>query len=192
MPELAEKIDYINKRLEQDFGRFEDGRPNWRVVFADDQIEKRWVQYNEFGVELLNPVVRERPKYRQWAAGFYLLERLVPVVGETDIVTKTSYEPAWTFVDKNGNYLPPRFDACKFIIESIYAQTDKANTHKKYKDPELDEGYKMKQIQDMHDILFGNETGTGDALAYKEGVAGFHETTEIAQKRESIKENNNA
>lgn len=167
--ELRESIESINERLIESFGKEFNGDPRFRIVFSDDQFEKRWTSFTDDGFELIHPEVRLLPKYKQHIRGKYILERLVPIVGETDLTEKISYEPCWTFQDKNGNYLPPWFEGCKFIVEAILGQTGQSG-HVKYKDPDINEEERMKKLSAMESELFGNETEIGDHLAYGTGV----------------------
>lgn len=167
--ELVEDVSIINTKLHRDFGKHIDGRATWRVVWSDGQLEKRRIDVTPEGLQLLFPEVREVKKY-PYIQERYVLERLIPVMGETDIVIPWSYEPVWTFADRFQNYLPPRFDACKFVIEAIYSQTDKAGTHKKYKDETNTIEHRDQMVKQMELDLFGNETPVGDALAHKWGV----------------------
>jgi hypothetical protein len=167
--ELRETIESINYKLQRDFGKYSDNRPNFRVVWSNDQTEKRWTNFTDKGMELINPEVRELPKYKQYAPERFILERLVPVPFGSDLVEKISYEPAWVFQDRFQNYLPPFYDGCVFVIESILNQTG----HKgfaKYKDPEASPEYRAEQLQKVQDELFGNETDVTDHLAYGTGV----------------------
>lgn len=168
--ELRESINYINDMLVKEFGKHEDNRPNFRVVFSDDQFEKRWTDKTDEGFDLIQPEVRLLPKYRQYIKQRYILERLVPVMGESDLVEKTSYEPAWVFQDRFQNYLPPYFEGCKFVIESIFAKIDSAGSHVKYRDKNVSPEERAADIQKVQDELFGNETDTGDHLAYGTGI----------------------
>lgn len=169
--ELREAIEDINKKLRDNFGLAFNGRPNFRVVFSDDQFEKRWTNYTDDGVELLHPEVRELPKYRQYIRGKYILERLVPAGISTDLIEKVTYEPAWVFQDKDGNYLPPFFDGCRFVIDSLNSQIQVAGTFTKYKDVNETAEERMAKVKKVENELFGNETPVGDALAYGSGVS---------------------
>src|SRR5574340_856051 len=169
--ELREPIEDINRKLVEEFGTEFGNAPRFRVVFSEDMFEKRLTYFTDEGFELIEPEVRELPKYRQWVHQKYILERLVPISGETDLVTKVSYEPAWIFQDKNGNYLPPFFDGCKHVIESIYAAAGKKNTHAKYKDKNVSREERLAEIERVERELFGNETSVGDHLAYGTGVS---------------------
>src|SRR3990167_2200922 len=99
MPELAENIDHINYQLLKKYGReeFAQNQQRFRVVFSEDQFEKRWVTHTKDGFELAFPEVKEVPKYRQYIHARYVLERLVPVGFESDLTTKVSYEPVHVF-----------------------------------------------------------------------------------------------
>ena len=170
--ELRESIESINEKLLREYGVEVNcsNQPKFRVVFSDDEYEKRWTDCTDEGFELLQPEVRLLPKYKQWVRGKYILERLIPVIGETDLTTKVSYEPAWVFQDKNGNYLPPFFEGCKHIIESMHSAIDKAGAFTKYKDKNITPEEHLAHIKKVEDELFGNETPVGDALAYGSGV----------------------
>jgi len=174
--ELIESIESINAKLERVFGKFETGQPVWRVVWSEDQFEKRETDRTDEGLQLLQPEVRLLPKYRQWIHAKYVLERLTPVpdVSRKELADKKlSYEPVWVFEDKHGKYLPPRFDAAKFVIDKIMEQAAKM-VGVKYKDPESNKEEALeireKRLEQLHETLFGNETEVGDALRYKEGV----------------------
>lgn len=169
--ELREPIEQINKRLIEEYGYADGSQPNFRVVFSDDQFEKRLTGYTDEGFPLLYPEVRELPKYRQYIHSKYLLERLVPVGPESDLTTKVSYECAWAFQDKDGNYLPPFFEGCKYIADALLSQAGRTTGHAKYKDPLIEPGERMRQVEAVERELFGNETQTGDALAYGSGVS---------------------
>lgn len=186
--ELRESIESINNKLLKEFGRYDD-RPNFRVVFSEDQYEKRFTDFTDEGLELIHPEVRELPKYKQYIHEKYILERLVPVQKGSDLTTRVSYEPAWVFQDKYGNYLPPFFDGCKFVIESIFAAMDKKGTHVKYRDPEISEEVRAERLKKVEEELFGNETDVSDALAYGYGVSlsGAENTSsEKEEKKETV------
>ena len=171
--ELTEPIESINNQLIQHFGVDSiTGKPMWRVVWSDDQFEKRLTKYTDEGLELLYPEVRELPRYRQWIQHKYVLEQLVliPEINLSELPTqKMSYEPKWTFEDRHGNYLPPRFDAAKIVVDTIYAAMGKTSLAK-YKDEESTPEGKAKRILGIEQELFGNESNVGDALAHNQAV----------------------
>lgn len=180
--ELAQNIESINKYLKEQFGL--DTLSNltiWRVVFSEEQFEKRLGTYDDItpaGIFIRRVTeVREVPKYRQWINEKYVLERLV-VVPEQNLdelpTSKISYEPIWVFEDKDGNYLPPRIDACKFIIDTIYAAQYSNHNMRKYVDDEATQemslAAKEKRVDALVDELFGDQsslqgtTKTGESI----------------------------
>lgn len=173
MAPVNEPIDVLNKRLMEHFGVSWDGRPIFRIVFSEDQFEKRLTDRTDSGVLLLVPEVRELPKYKQWIHNCYLLERLVivPEAQQLEAAAKTSYEPLYVYMDKDGFPLPPHWTVTKFVIDNVYAAEGKSGLAKYKEDlsKETPEG-REKYLQDLQEELFGNETNTTDALAYKEGV----------------------
>lgn len=168
--ELREPIETINYYLNKEYGLAFNSQPNFRVIFSEDQYEKRWTNYTDEGMELLFPEVRNLPKYKQWIKEKYILERLIPIIGETDLTVEFGYEPAWVFQDKNGNYLPPWLDGCRYIIDAILSAAGRSTGHAKYKDPNASAEGRMQQLLKVEAELFGNETDVGDALAYDSGI----------------------
>lgn len=178
--ELTEKIETINDLLETHFGIDTiSGIPIWRVVWSEDQFEKRLVDTTPSGVLLLKPEVREVPKYRQWVQEKYVLERLV-LVPDVDKETlpsqKVSYEPMWVFQDNKGNPLPPRFEYCQLIVDTVYAALGKSSLAK-YIHPGADEvepevaiAKQKARIDNVCQELFGDESGLDGSLVHGEGI----------------------
>ena len=169
-----ESIETLNQRLIDFFGiDANTGQPIFRIVWANDQTEKRLVQETDYGLQLLYPEVREVKKY-PYLKDFYVLERLV-VVPEIDLdelpTSKLSYEPLWTYCNDKRESVPPIWDATKFVVDTLYAALGKKSLAK-YVDSEKNttkEG-RDQRIIELQQELFGNETETADALRYKEGI----------------------
>lgn len=179
MPELTESIESINGQLVSLFGIDSiSGDPMWRVVWSEDQFEKRLMDTTDEGFQLLYPEVREVPKYRQWIKERYVLERLtiVPEINAQDLPSqKVSYEPMWVFETQSGIYLPPKLDAARLVVDAVYTASGITRAGlAKYKDPDSHQEEalenKRQRIEGLVEDLFGNETETGDALAHGEGV----------------------
>lgn len=166
--ELRESIESINEKLLNEYGTEFGKSPKFRVVFSEDQFEKRVMDYTDEGFELLIPEVRLVPKYKQWIKAKYILERLVPAPEDSDLTVKVSYEPLWTFQDNKGNYLPPFFEGCKLIIDNMFMNSGQRQ-YPKFKDDMSKEKY-LANIEKTQSELFGNETDVGDALSYGSGV----------------------
>jgi len=165
-----ETITVLNERLKDYFGiDTASDRALFRIVWADDQLERRYVDTLDSGVILLFPEVREVKKYG-YLQGVHVLERLVnvPEFQQKELGVKQSYEPIWTYMDDKRNPLPPIWNATKFIIDSLYAALGKQSMAKYVEKtgPEEDE----KRIKEIQQELFGNETEVSDALRYKEGI----------------------
>jgi hypothetical protein len=165
---VAEKIETINQYLRENFGiDTDDSEPIFRVVWSEDQFEKRETKFTDTGIELLSPEVRLLPKYKSYIQNAYILERRVLVPDESlkELAgVKKSYEPLWVFIGKDGNPVPPTIIGCKFVIDCVYAAMGKAGMAK-YKDPNADlspeEAYEKKklEIDKIQEELFGDESG---------------------------------
>jgi hypothetical protein len=177
---LPERIENINRQLLEHFGKHDTGEPIWRVVYAEEQLEKRLGTFHDFSGEIyLRTVteVREVKKY-PWDKGKYILERLVvvPAVNLIELLgTKLSYEPMWTFEDNKQKPLPPLFRACKLVVDTVYAAQYSNHTLAKYKEDLTIENQFAKReerIQDIENELFGDESGLKGA-SMDSGSASF-------------------
>lgn len=172
----VESLETLNSRLVDYYGVDTiSGDPIWRIVWSEDQTEKRLTHYTNSGVALLHPEVRELPKYRQWIQNKYVLERLT-VVPSFDIkelpTTKTTYEPIFVFEDAHNNPLPVKWEVTQFTIDSIYAVQGKASLARylpEEKDKNTAEGQRLR-VEELEQQLYGNESPLGDALANKQST----------------------
>ena len=169
-----ESIPTLNQRLIDHYGvDTVSGQPMFRIVWANNQTEKRLVAESDGGVVLIYPTVMEVKKY-PYLKDLYVLERLVvvPEVNQDELPTsKLSYEPLWAYCDTNRGYLYPIWVATQLVIDTLYAALGKKSMAK-YVDDEKNttiEG-RNQRIAEIQADLFGNETETGDALRYKEAI----------------------
>lgn len=185
--ELIEPIEELNKRLVEHFGiDTSTNQPIWRIVFSKDQYEMQLCDTTPEGFHLIHPEMQLRPKY-PWIHDMYVLERLVevPEQQQHELTTKLSYEPLWVFMDKNGNYLPPMWEAAKFAIDCVYAAQGKKSLHGyvKYKEGEETLDARLR-VEKLYEEMYGNETPVGDALMTGSGV-GFT-TSKIYQNNPEL------
>lgn len=176
-------IDELNKNLKDRYGYAPTGEPNFRIVWSNDQIEKRNVYQTDEGFDLLSPVVKEQKKYA-FIKDRYILERVVPIPSNNELLVDIGYESCWVFQDRFQNYLPPIWSACTFIVDSIYTAINSAGMYKKYNNDKDSPEEKLKTLQGMEKELFGNETDVGDALTHGYGIsmAGLDGTSNAATK----------
>lgn len=176
---MAEKIETINQFLRDNYGiDTDDSIPIFRVVWSEDQFEKRLTKFNDNGTELLHPEVRTVPKY-SYLKDVYVLERrvLVPEVNREELAgLQKSYEPLWNFKQEDGTPIPPSIQGCKFIIDTVYAALGKKNLSK-YKDP-MDgltpaEAYELnkQRVDKIYEELFGDESSLGGETHNASGSA---------------------
>lgn len=176
--ELIEPVENINKRLKDLFGIDSvTGQVMWRIVWSDDQFEKRLMDVTDEGFDLLVPEVREVKKYKGYTSERFILERLVlvPEYQQAELAgAKISYEPMWTFEDGDGNYLPPKFEACEFVITTVLKVQHGPKGLKRYVDPEAtEEGYlleKKKRVDSIVEELFGDQSGLDGSTVTGESI----------------------
>lgn len=178
----TEPLDVVNKRLADEFGLFDGVRPNYRLVWSEDQYENRLGEYprldnsgNYLGMVTGFQFVA---KYKQWMPRQWVLEMLIPVPEHNNELTgKLTYEPLHGFINAyNGKHIDPTYRAIQFMIKNLQAQAAKKNKVE-YKDPLIDQcdpkiSFEVNEarIKSLMTELFGNENDNTDALAYKEGV----------------------
>lgn len=175
-PHLPTDIIKLNDQLREHFGIDTiSSDPIWRVSWCNDQREMRMTDRTPEGLHLLYPELKYLPKY-QWLKDRWILERLVvvPEFQAAELGGKAiSYECLWVFEGKDKQPVPPKFEACKFLVDLVYA----AMGHRpmqKYIDPESVEPMEeqKKRIDSLVEELFGDESNllgrtiTGEAVAY--------------------------
>jgi hypothetical protein len=183
--ELAEPIESINQQLIDLFGLdTSSGQPMFRIVWSEDQFEKRLTDRSDKGLVLPTSVIKLLPKYKQWIKERFVLERLI-IVPEVNIQElagiKLSYEPLWVFQGRNDEYVPPTLWGSKFVIDTLYAAMGKQSLVR-YVDEEAKHPIETreKRIEQLTEELFGDEsnilgrTVTGEAIV----VPQSYETTQ--------------
>ena len=168
----SNSVDSINSQLIDLYGIDTiTGDPIWRVQWSE-YTEKRITKFTEAGVELLHPALIEHRKYN-YIRDRWVLENLVlvPDYQQAELAgIKISYEPIWTFEDKDDNPVFPTLIGCQFIINLIQSVRGKSNMAKYINNEEGTKEEIEKSTAQIYEELYGNETPVTDALAYKTGV----------------------
>jgi hypothetical protein len=173
-PTLPVDIRKINQELAEYFGIDTiTGEPIWRLSWSNDQYENRLSEYTPSGIQLITPEIQYLPKY-PWIKSRWILERLVivPDFQQVELAGKqVSYECMKKFEDRFERATQPTFEACKFIVDLVYAALGKSPMPK-YIDPESEEPLEAQKarIDKLVEELFGDEsdllgrTVTGEAI----------------------------
>lgn len=149
------QVNWINKKLAENYGKDDLGRPNFRISWSDDQREKRKCRPriylgDIFVRQLENEEVQEVPKYPFLHARF-VLERLQYHCNE-ELVENPSYEPIHVFQDKAGNALPVVWDmvdyACHYIMTGQVKSKQAYEEEKARQDHELVENTRAELKND--------------------------------------------
>src|SRR5690242_5446450 len=111
-------IEMINNRLLAQYGKNYEGKPAFRLVWADSQTEHRR-QYSSHGIQFLYPRVQEVKKYDYLPNDVWVLERWTYHNNpEVVAVDGGGYEPVWTFIDKDGKAFRPFWRVVDFVARS--------------------------------------------------------------------------
>lgn len=176
-----EKIETINQFLRDTFGiDTVTTQPMYRVVWADDQFEKRLTNYTDSGIFMLQGEVRELPKY-PWCKGFYVLEMLQPVP-EANIKElagrKIDYNILHKFMGANELPVAPASWACKFVIDAVNAAMGRGSLNSYIEKPKAPisnprEDYEDKKarLDQIENELYGDESGLGGETIKMSGSA---------------------
>jgi hypothetical protein len=132
-----ETIEAINRELHRDY-RVLDGRPIYRIVWSADLLEKRRGTYTDWYGHILirqeYQAVREVKKYWYINPPCWVLEKLVFVKGNQalkDITSELveahngSYEPVYSFRDKDEVPLPVSRTVVELILKTLHNPTKK-------------------------------------------------------------------
>jgi hypothetical protein len=176
-----EQLETLNDRLERFYGHFEDGRPNFRIVWSEDEYDTVFGTYDIFekGIYLRTETGFKKIHKYWYMRDQYIVERLmgVPVVNTKDLLVKASYEPIWGF-RLPKSHIPP-WEAIKLVVDTLINTMHKARSMvEKYKEDPINLNTKEAieaRVEKAKEEIFGGESDTASmALHRKEGVVVPH------------------
>lgn len=127
-------IDSINILLEEQY-RVLDGRPIYRIVWSDDQLELRKGLYSEFYGHIFirqYKAVKWIKKYWNYKEPRWVFEKLVFINGnqalkdmQDELVHSGNgtYEPIYSFIDSKDNPLPVVWEVVEFMLWKLHNPT---------------------------------------------------------------------
>lgn len=117
-------VDMVNKALKERYGVDDRLRPIFRVVFSEDQYEKRFGTFSDWYGKIFVREYRgmEVVKKYPYIRGRWVLEKLMQAMTDEVIgldLDGHSYEPVYTFEDKNRQELPVQLWAVEAIVKRL-------------------------------------------------------------------------
>lgn len=115
-------VDWINRKLMDDYGRDVYGHSNYRVVYSDTQYEMRYGTFRvetEAGIYLRTETCWQKKRKYPVYSDLWVFEKVQENYGQNPEIEKgMTYEPLWVFRDKHGNKLQPEWWACQAIVQA--------------------------------------------------------------------------
>jgi hypothetical protein len=172
---MSDLVDRLNQDLEIQHGCTPYGKAKYRVVFANDQRERRFGVYNEFHGDLFIRQIKglqETPKYPYLKNMWVLEVWMSPEKVFCHDIPETqygSYEPLFSFQDDKGNPIPVIPDIVHKMIwchQHPQLPGDRASDLKEQERKEFE-----NEVSEMHDILseegrtwIGHRLQSGEAI----------------------------
>lgn len=174
--QINSDVDLINKQLKS-YGVNIYNDPFFRVVFSDDQVEKRKGVYRDFSGEIFIREVEEIREVRKypWIKGKWILERWAhgSLARHPDLVTFKDgvYICVYTFQDINFNYLPPLWKVCEIIVNHLL--NPRRGSEIRSEDQILEAKLEEQEVTEIEQglIIQSDEAATKDHKSYRETLS---------------------
>ena len=114
------RLEEINKKLKEEYGRLNGDSPNFRIVWSADQYENRFGEYEDYyGHIFIRSYrgIRKVPKYQE-DPPCYILERIMPNQSSEIVGVFLTYEPLYLF-KKDGMQLPLEWRVIEMILWTV-------------------------------------------------------------------------
>jgi hypothetical protein len=148
-----ETLEIVNQRLDDYYGKGFNGLPKYRVVWSTTEIERRAVWFTPSGIQLDRPISMDVSKYPQ-DKDRWILEQVLPNIGNPELHGTYSYEPLWVFSDKNNDYIDYDWEILeKVIYFHIHRQAPKTPQMLEHEEEEK----KLKEQDEVLDLLKHDE-----------------------------------
>jgi hypothetical protein len=160
--EISVPVDRINQWLKDNYGSY-DNKPKFRLVFANEQREKRLGTFTDY-VPGTNIFLREITEVREVAKynepnfkDCYVLEKLVPNYHK-EVTGRLSYEPCWVYDKRlnDGSIKHPTLEAVMYFMRMAI---DGPTHTKEFWDGMAEE--QQKETESYYENVLGNEEGYG-------------------------------
>lgn len=164
------KLKSFNNRLRDLYGLYYDGKPLYRLVWSDSQIEKRFGTWEIWSGQIFIREftgVHEAPKY-PWIKNRWILERREGHIPNPELAEQIEYEPKWVFQNET-EAVEPEWWAIEQIIHAIQnprGPRDINNEKSLIGSPANVD----KQKERMKDFLDDQMSDVQTALQYGEGI----------------------
>lgn len=181
-------VNLINKVI-RNYGLNIYNDPIFRVVFSDDQIEKRRGTFNEYHRNLFIRTVygiKEVQKY-PWIRGKWILERWASgeLAHHNSLETDRNgvYVCVYIFQDVNCNYLPPLLKVAEIIIDNLL--------HPRNKDEAINQDLEIEINKEEEEIdkietelkIESDEAARKDRKSYRESASIGYSKSLIEKRR---------
>ena len=169
MIKLNDTVIKINKKLKQLFG----GIPTtYRVVFSDNELEKRLGEFKVFSGPIYlrtERACRECLKYPYIKSKFVIEKFNLPdtiSLKELPESNNGSYEPIYVFEDKDGNFLHPNIQVAIMVCHANQNPINYWTRKNQFDKEEQDQAKKEYEA-----VYFGQqESNISSALHFGEGI----------------------
>ena len=174
--EINVAVDFINEELKI-YGSNMYGDPTFRVVFSDDQTERREGIYNDYYGNIYLRTVREvrTVKKYPWIKGKWILERWASgeIAYHPSLETNKDgvYVCVYIFQDVNRNYLPPLLKVCTIIISNLLHPRNLSQALNQDKEIEEKEDEKEIDAIEKEIKIQSDEMATKDPKSMRESAS---------------------
>lgn len=184
-------VDFINDELKI-YGSNIYGDPLFRVVFSDDQTERREGIYTDYHGDIYLRTVREIREVRKypWIKEKWILERWADgkLAYHPSLIIEDSkdgvYVCVYVFQDKYRNYLPPLLKVCQIVISNLLHPRNLSQALSQDKEIEAKEEEREIDAIEQELKIQSDESATKDPKSRRESASIGYIKNKIGERDE--------
>jgi hypothetical protein len=169
------QVRNINKWLKNNYGKDLLSRPIFRLVWSEDEIEKRAGTFEDYYVPIYMGAFRGVREVKKYANPIYkeryILEKLIFGIDNKEIwgdtVRDGIYEPIWVFRGPGDTFQMPTYKTVAFVLRMLLGEKERRN--QKMEDSD-DESAMAQEIADCQEVLGGSGGDIASHLRTRSGV----------------------
>ena len=170
-------VKEINTWLKEHYGKDLLSRPCFRLVWSEDELEKRIGHFEEYTGTIYTGTFHGLREVKKYANPIYkdryILEKLIFGIDNKEIwgdtVRDGTYEPVWVFRGPDDTFQMPTRKTVAFVLRMLLGDKERRTQGMEDSD---DAAAMLQEIKDTEEILGGGGGDIASHLATRTGSVG--------------------